>query len=29
MEIDWFNTIMGIYMIWLGFNYGKKKDDEQ
>jgi hypothetical protein len=29
MEIDWFNTIMGLYIIWLGFNYGKRKDDEQ
>lgn len=24
MEIDWFNTLMGIYLIWWGLNYGKK-----
>jgi len=28
MQIDWFNSLMGIYLIWLGINYGKVKDDE-
>jgi hypothetical protein len=26
MEIDWINSLMGIYLIWLGLNYGKKSE---
>jgi hypothetical protein len=29
MEIDWFNTFLGIYLIWMGINYGNDKDDEE
>jgi hypothetical protein len=29
MQIDWFNTIFGLYFIWMGINYGKVKDDEE
>ena len=28
MEIDWFNTLMGIYLIWWGLNYGKPKQTD-
>jgi hypothetical protein len=29
MQIDWFNTIFGLYFIWLGINYGKVKDTDE
>jgi len=29
MQIDWFNSLMGIYLIWLGINYGKVKDTDE
>lgn len=29
MEINWFNVLIDLYIIWLGFKYGKEKDDEQ
>jgi hypothetical protein len=28
MEIDWVNSLMGIYLIWLGLNYGKPKQTD-
>lgn len=28
MKIDWFNTLMGIYLIWWGLNYGKPKETD-
>jgi hypothetical protein len=29
MEIDWFTTLMGIYLIWLGINVGKQKEEQE
>jgi hypothetical protein len=28
MEIDWFNTFLGVYLIWMGINYGTPKEDD-
>jgi hypothetical protein len=29
MQIDWFNSLMGIYFIWLGINYIEVKDIDE
>jgi hypothetical protein len=28
MEIDWFNALMGIWLIYSGFSYKKQQNDE-
>ena len=28
MEINWFNVLIDLYIIWFGFNYGKELDNE-
>lgn len=26
-NVNWFNVLIDLYIIWLGFNYGKKSND--
>jgi hypothetical protein len=28
MQINWFDVLMGFYLIWLGINYGKDLDNK-
>jgi hypothetical protein len=27
-NINWFNVLIDLYIIWIGFNYGKDRKDE-
>lgn len=27
-NVNWFNVIFDLYIIWLGFNYGRNTPDE-
>lgn len=26
-NVNWFNVLIDLYIIWWGFNYGKKSND--
>ncbi len=28
MQINWFDVLIDLYIIWLGFNYGRDLDNE-
>jgi hypothetical protein len=27
-NLNWFNVLLDLYIIWWGFNYGRNKTDE-
>jgi hypothetical protein len=27
-NVNWFNVLCDLYIIWLGFNYGNRRSDE-
>jgi hypothetical protein len=29
MQIDWFDTLLGIYLIWVGIRYGRRIDTDE